>query len=129
MHPSVEQGKMTAMTQPPEESPICVHFQRAADLIGKRWNPLILRGLGSGVTRFSDLKAGIPHISDAMLSERLKELEAQGIVTRDVAPATPVRITYGLTERGHDLQKVMDELGAWAERWADADTSVSSVGG
>jgi DNA-binding HxlR family transcriptional regulator len=110
----------TAMTETPEDSPICEHFQRAADLIGRRWNPLILRGLQTGVTRFSDLKTGIPQISDAMLSERLKELEAEGIVTRVVTPETPVRITYGLTARGRDLSKVMDELGQWAERWAEA---------
>lgn len=103
-----------------DESPICEHFQHAAELIGRRWNPQILRGLQSGVTRFSDLKTGIPPISDAVLSDRLKELEAAGIVTRTVTPDTPVRITYGLTERGQDLSKVIDELGQWAERWADA---------
>jgi DNA-binding HxlR family transcriptional regulator len=113
------------MTDAATESPICEHFQRAADLIGRRWNPQILRGLQSGVTRFSDLKTGIPQISDAMLSERLKELEAEGIVTRVVTPATPVRITYGLTERGMDLSKVMDELGQWAERWADAPAATA----
>jgi DNA-binding HxlR family transcriptional regulator len=108
------------MTDTTEESPICEHFQRAAELIGRRWNPSILRGLQTGVTRYSDLRTGIPQISDAMLSERLKELEAEGIVTRVVTPDTPVRITYGLTARGQDLSKVMDELGQWAERWADA---------
>ena len=122
----VVNGRMNdEMTEPAAESPICEHFQRAADLIGRRWNPQILRGLQSGVTRFSDLKTGIPQISDAMLSERLKELEAEGIVTRVVTPATPVRITYGLTERGMDLSKVMDELGQWAERWADAPAATA----
>jgi len=103
-----------------EGSPICVHFQQAADLVAKRWNPQIVRALLSGVTRFSDLKTGIPNISDALLSERLKELEAAGIVTRTVTPNTPVKIDYGLTDRGRDLSNVMDELAAWAERWAVA---------
>jgi len=103
-----------------EEAPVCQHFQRAADLLGKRWNVLIVRALQSGAVRFSDLKAGIPHISDALLSERLKELEAEGIVTRTVTPDTPVRITYGLTERGRDLSNVMEELAGWAERWVGA---------
>ncbi len=106
--------------QPSEESPMCQHFQRAADLLGKRWNVLIVRALQSGAVRFSDLKAGIPNISDALLSERLKELEAEGIVTRDVTPTTPVLIEYHLTERGRDLGTVMDELGKWAERWSTA---------
>lgn len=104
----------------PEESPVCAHFQQAADLVAKRWNPQIVRALLSGVTRFSDLKTGIPNISDGLLSERLKELEAAGIVTRTVTPNTPVRIDYGLTDRGRDLSSVMDELAAWAERWAVA---------
>jgi DNA-binding HxlR family transcriptional regulator len=105
---------------PSEESPICRHFQAAADLIGRRWNPQIVRALQSGETRFTDLRRGIAGISDAVLSERLKELEAQGIVTRTVTPDTPVRIDYGLTERGLDLTKVMVELAEWAERWATA---------
>ncbi len=101
-----------------EEATICPHFQRAAELVAKRWNPQIVRALLADVSRFSDLRATIPQISDALLSERLKELEAAGIVTRTVTPQTPVRIDYGLTERGRDLSKVMDELAAWAERWA-----------
>ena len=103
-----------------EEAPICEHFQRAAELIGKRWNPQVVRALQTGSTRFGDIKGAIPHISDGLLSERLKELEAEGIVTRDVTPSTPVLIEYHLTDRGRDLTKVMDELGQWAERWAVA---------
>ena len=101
-----------------QESPMCKHFQRAAELIGKRWNPQIVRALQSGETRFTDVRNGIAGISDAVLSERLKELETLGIVTRTVTPDTPVRIDYGLTDRGRDLTKVMEELAAWAERWA-----------
>jgi DNA-binding HxlR family transcriptional regulator len=103
------------------EAPICQHFQRAAELLGKRWTPQIVRALLTGSVRFSDLKGAIPHISDALLSDRLKELEGAGIVTRTVTPDTPVRIDYGLTERGRDLAGVMNELGAWAERWSPAD--------
>jgi DNA-binding HxlR family transcriptional regulator len=103
-----------------DESPMCQHFQRAAELIGKRWNPQVVRALQSGNTRFGELRGGIPQISDALLSERLKELEAEGILTRTVTPDTPVLIEYTLTERGRDLTKVMDELAQWAERWATA---------
>ena len=101
-----------------EEAPMCEHFQRAAELIGRRWNPQVVRALQSGVTRFTDIRGAIPLISDALLSERLKELEAAGIAIRTVTPDTPVRIDYTLTERGRDLTRVMDELGRWAERWA-----------
>lgn len=99
---------------------VCEHFQRAAELLGRRWNPQIVSALLSGATRFSGLRTGIPTISDNLLSERLKELEAEGIVTREVEPSTPVRIDYRLTERGRDLAGVIDELAQWAERWADA---------
>lgn len=105
-----------------ETDPVCQHFQQAADLIAKRWTPQILQSLLAGTERFGQLKTAIPQISDALLSDRLKELEAAGIVTRTVTPTTPVRIDYGLSERGRDLSGVMDELGAWAERWADAPT-------
>ncbi|MEX1264599.1 MAG: helix-turn-helix domain-containing protein [Actinomycetota bacterium] len=103
-----------------EEAPMCEHFQRAAELIGKRWNPQVVRALQTGAARFGDIRSAIPQISDALLSDRLKELEAERIVTRDVTPSTPVLIEYHLTERGRDLTKVMDELGRWAERWSDA---------
>jgi DNA-binding HxlR family transcriptional regulator len=77
-----------------------------------------VRALQTGATRFTDIRDTIPQISDALLSERLKELEAEGVVTRTVTPDTPVRIDYRLTDRGRDLTKVVDELGRWAERWA-----------
>ena len=99
---------------------MCQHFQRAAELVGRRWNPQIVRALQTGETRFTDIRNGIAGISDAVLSDRLKELELLGIVTRTVTPDTPVRIDYGLTERGRDLTKVMEELALWAERWATA---------
>jgi DNA-binding HxlR family transcriptional regulator len=105
---------------PAAESPMCQHFQRAAELVGRRWIPQIVRALQTGETRFTDIRNGIAGISDAVLSERLKELEVLGIVTRTVTPDTPVRIDYGLTERGLDLTKVMEELALWAERWATA---------
>src|SRR5437867_13156199 len=102
-----------------EESPICRHCREAADMLGKRWTPQILRGLLSGVTRFTDLKEGVAPISDALLSDRLKELENLGIVVREVTPSTPVRIAYGLTEKGKDLAGVIGELADWAERWSE----------
>jgi DNA-binding HxlR family transcriptional regulator len=103
-----------------DEDPVCKHFQQAAELIAKRWTPQILQALLAGSERFTQLKGAIPQISDALLSDRLKELEGAGIVTRTVTPSTPVRIDYGLSERGRDLGGVMAELGAWAERWSDA---------
>jgi DNA-binding HxlR family transcriptional regulator len=70
-----------------------------------------------GRRRYSAVRDAIPEISDTLLSERLRELNA-GIVTRTVTPSTPVLIEYGLTDRGRDLAGVMDGLSTWAERWA-----------
>src|SRR5712692_11475057 len=69
----------------------CPRFHHAVELIGRRWTGAVIRALLSGLTRFSDLAAAIPGLSDRMLSERLKELEAEGLVVRTVIPETPVR--------------------------------------
>ena len=67
--------------------------------------------------RFAELRAAIPEISDRMLSERLRELEAEGIVDRIVVPETPVRVEYQLTEKGRALEQALASVGKWAERW------------
>lgn len=103
---------------------ICEHFQRAADLLGKRWSTLIIGAMLDGSTRFSDLRDAVAPISDTLLSERLKQLEADGIVQRVVTPSTPVLIEYRLTDEGRDLKHVIDELRRWAERWAAEPQSV-----
>ena len=103
---------------PHGEGAICQHFQRAAELIARRWAPQIIYAMQTGPRRYTDLKAAIPNISDAILSERLKELETAEIVTRSVEPTTPVRIEYALTPRGDALCAVLGELQVWAERWA-----------
>lgn len=70
-----------------------------------------------GPSRFNELMAAIPGISDRLLTERLKELEAEGIVVRSVERARPIRVTYALGEPGKALEPALQALGAWAERW------------
>jgi DNA-binding HxlR family transcriptional regulator len=106
--------KKTA-AQPPET--FCPRFHHAVELIGGRWTGAIIRALLSGVTRFSDLTHTIPGLSDRMLSERLKELEAEGVVERCVIPETPVRVEYRLTDKGRDLAGAVSAISAWAEEW------------
>jgi DNA-binding HxlR family transcriptional regulator len=101
-------------------SSFCPRFHTAVELIGRRWTGAILRAMRSGRIRFSDIAAAIPGLHDRLLADRLRELEAAGVVRRDVIPDTPVRIEYHLTEMGHDLDDVMDAIAAWAERWVDA---------
>jgi DNA-binding HxlR family transcriptional regulator len=102
------------------ERAVCESFQMAARLVAKRWVPQIVWVLLDGARRYSALRDAIPEISDTLLSERLRELEEAGIVTRTVTPSTPVLIEYGLTGRGQDLATVIDGLAAWAERSAPA---------
>ncbi|KRU28221.1 HxlR family transcriptional regulator [Clostridium sporogenes] len=96
---------------------MCPKFENAFELLGKRWTGLIIRTLLNGQKRFSDIAEAIPNMSARMLTERFKELEEEGIILRKVYPETPVRIEYELTEKGLDLQAVMDEIQKWAEKW------------
>lgn len=105
-----------AMLEPPD-SAFCVEFHHAVEVIGGRWTGVIVRAMLGGLTRFSDIAHAVPGLSDRMLSERLKELEAEGIVERCVAPTTPVRIDYRLTEKGRALGAVVAAITAWAEAY------------
>ncbi|MBI5284137.1 MAG: helix-turn-helix transcriptional regulator [Chloroflexi bacterium] len=107
------------MTEPATSEAFCPYFHRAIELIGARWTGAIIRALLAGVTRFSDFSSAIPGLSDRMLSERLKELEAEGIVVREVTPSTPVRVEYHLTEKGRALAAVTEAVSAWAADWLE----------
>ncbi|WP_138493074.1 winged helix-turn-helix transcriptional regulator [Paenibacillus pinistramenti] len=96
---------------------MCPRFETAFSFLGKRWNGLIIQTLMNGPKRFKDISNLIPSMSDKMLSERMKDLECEGILTRHVYPETPVRIEYELTEKGKALRPVMDQIQSWAEDW------------
>lgn len=98
-------------------TPFCPRYHHAVELIGRRWSGAILRALLSGATRFSDIQAAVPGLSDRLVSERLKELDAEGVVVRIVIPETPVRIEYRLTEKGLALLPAVEALSMWAEQW------------
>jgi DNA-binding HxlR family transcriptional regulator len=106
----------------------CPHFHHAIELIGRRWTGVVLRTMLHGATRFSDIAAVVPNLSDKMLAERLKELEAEGMITRTVVPETPVRVEYALTEKGRALNGVVEALGDWAERWIGPCPDMSEGG-
>src|SRR2546423_10347962 len=100
-------------------------FQRAIELIGKRWTGAVVRALMPGAARFNQLLMGIPGISDRVLTERLRELEYEGLVERLVDPGPPVRVSYRLTQRGRALQQVIESVDAWVADWMVPDTSTS----
>ena len=97
----------------------CAVYQHAIELLGGRWTGAIVRALLGGTTRFNDITAAIPGLSDRMLAERLRELEAEGLLTRAVIPEMPVRVEYHLTQKGLALSSVIDALVAWLTDWAD----------
>ncbi len=101
----------------------CEQYQRAIELIGGRWTGVIIRALLGGVHRFSDLKAAIPGLSDRMLAERLRELEAEGLTRREVLPDMPVRVEYHLTDKGRALSGVLDAIIHWLESWSETAPS------
>ena len=98
----------------------CAPFSRAVELIGKRWTGSVLYAVLSGRTRFNEIRRSVPGLSDRLLSERLKELEVEGMVVRTVVPSTPVQVTYEATDKGRDLLPIIEALESWAHRWASA---------
>ena len=75
--------------------------------------------------RFATLRAAVPDITDRMISERLQELEHEGIVERTVVPDTPIRVEYSLTRKGRALATAIDALAVWAEKWIEPEPSAA----
>ena len=91
--------------------PCCDKYHQAVELIGKRWTGAILFVLLDGPARFKEIRALVPDLSDRLLSERLKELEANGIVRRNGG--------YELTDKGRELEPVIEALQSWANAWVE----------
>jgi DNA-binding HxlR family transcriptional regulator len=108
-------------------SPYCPFYRRAVAIITRRWTPEIVRVLMFGTKRFGEIRATIPGLSDRLLSERLKDLEAEGLVTRSVTPDTPVLIEYRLTEKGAALFSIVKEIAIWAETWLDTEAAAETL--
>ena len=141
---------MTRNNDPPP--PVCARFHQAVELIGGRWTGAIIQTLLQGKTRYALIKAAIPDITDRMLSERLRSLESEELltrrvvpditdrmlserlrfleseelVTRRVIPESPVRVEYELTEKGRSLESSLNEIGTWAERWISLEDDSES---
>jgi DNA-binding HxlR family transcriptional regulator len=105
--------------QVPADAPgsVCPHFHAAIELIGKRWTGAIVCALTERPMRFGELGKAVPGLSDRLLSQRLRELEDEGLVQREVEAGTPVRVTYSLTAMGAALGPAIGELRSWAKRW------------
>ena len=95
---------------------ICIRFEKASKLLSKRWVGLIINQLMAGPKRFSLLASEI-QVSGKVLSERLKELENEDLITRSVYAEVPVRVEYELTKKGYALKPVMDAIDQWSKSW------------
>ncbi|WP_425414765.1 winged helix-turn-helix transcriptional regulator [Peribacillus kribbensis] len=96
---------------------MCPRIEKSFELLGKRWTGLIIYVLLSGPKRFSEINSIIPDLSKRVLTERMKELEENGIVLRHVLPERPVRTEYLLTKKGTELGKILGPISDWATNW------------
>jgi DNA-binding HxlR family transcriptional regulator len=98
----------------------CPQYHHAMEIIGKKWMGSILRVLMHGTHRYNEILLAIPGISDRLLTERLRDLEAEGLVVRHIASTSPVRVEYELTEAGRELDLAVRVISMWAVKWLPA---------
>ena len=114
-------------TSPISATHTCPRYEHAVQILGKRWTGLLLDALMDGPRRFCELTTLVEGLSDRVLSDRLRELEAEGIVKRAVYPQIPVRVEYQLTEKGRALKPVVDAIHTWAEQWVGSPPSTTAM--
>jgi DNA-binding HxlR family transcriptional regulator len=99
----------------------------AAEILCTRWTVVLLRELVAGSTRFNDLRRGVPRMSPALLSQRLKDLEGGGIVCRTPSPTEPSVFEYHLTKAGRELEPLVEAFGIWGQRWVETELSLQHL--
>ena len=102
-----------------DELQVCSRFHHAVELIGRRWSGAIISSMIARPRCFNEFFVAVPGLSDRLLTQRLRELESEGLVRRTVIAGPPVRVSYELTESGKDLEPVIEALGTWAEKWVE----------
>lgn len=99
----------------------------AAEILCTRWTMVLLRELVAGSTRFNELRRGVPRMSPALLSKRLKDLEAAGVIARTRVRGEPGTFEYHLTSSGRDLAPVVTAVGAWGHAWIETKSALSNL--
>ena len=99
----------------------------AAEILCARWTLVLLRELAAGSTRFNELRRGVPRMSPALLSKRLKDLETAGVVTRSPVEGGPDLFEYCLSKAGEDLRPVIEAVGCWGQRWIETEASLENL--
>ncbi|SEN32815.1 transcriptional regulator, HxlR family [Paenibacillus sophorae] len=103
---------------------MCPRFEKAVDLLSKRWVALIVFVLIPGPRRFGEIESCLSNLSGKVLSDRLKEMENEGIIQRTVYPDIPVRIEYSLTAKGTALAPILKEIGSWSSEWVELGSTL-----
>jgi len=108
-----------AAPPPPAREPVvvCHRYHEAVELVGRRWSGAILFSLIGGPRYFSEVAAAVPGVSDRLLSQRLRELETEGLLERAVHPGPPARVSYRLSDQGEALVPALEALYDWAQDW------------
>jgi DNA-binding HxlR family transcriptional regulator len=119
--PAPSQLERTPDRAPGRPTHVCPDFHAAVELIGKRWAGAIIWALAERPHYYAELSQAVPGLSDRLLSRRLRELEAEGLVERSVHRGAPVRVIYTLTDKGIALRPAIRELRDWARHWNRAD--------
>jgi DNA-binding HxlR family transcriptional regulator len=116
---------MTEQTAAAGTAHVCRRYHAAIELIGRRWTGAILRAVFTGGHRFAHIRAAVPGLSDTMLAQRLRTLEENGLLERRVTPpdegGAPALIEYHLTDKGRELEPVIEAVMAWSHRWLPDD--------
>lgn len=99
----------------------------AADILCTRWTVVLLREMVAGSTRFNDLRRGVPRMSPALLSKRLKDLETAGIVTRSPVAGELDLYEYRLSQSGKDLAPIIEAVGVWGQKWIETEASLANL--
>jgi DNA-binding HxlR family transcriptional regulator len=99
----------------------------AAEVLCTRWTVVLLREMIAGSTRFNDLRRGVPRMSPALLSKRLKDLEEAGVIRRIASQSEPGIFEYHLTRAGRDLKTVVESIGIWGQHWVEAQLSLKHL--
>lgn len=107
---------------------LCPRYQHALNVLSRRWVGLIVGTLREGPMRFNELASALEVVADRVLAERLRELEAEGVVSREVYVGSPVRVEYRLTEKGAALAPVLDAIELWSHNWITLEEVGAEVG-
>jgi len=99
----------------------------AAEILCTRWTIVLLRELAAGSTRFNELRRGVPRMSPALLTKRLRDLEAVGVLTREPLAGESGLYEYRLTAAGRDLKHVVEAMGIWGQRWVESESSLRNL--